>query len=148
MKNKLNESLPTAIAQFPIVVGGKKYMLRFDTNVNRTKKGVKLQVVLPQAPGNPQDVQQLANEIGPALQEKFAAAGLQITFDSENPYKNVIGFLLPLPSLADYLVKVVFKQGGTEQSEDEPVPNTKLPKQEEAPEDEALREMMRRIAGI
>jgi uncharacterized protein involved in tellurium resistance len=32
----------------------------------------------------------------------------EVVYDVENPYKNVVGFLLPLPSLANYLIKNIF----------------------------------------
>ena len=111
MKKNLNESLPALIPEYPVEVAGHHLTLRFDVNVNKTKKGVKLQFVMKNVPTDPREAQDMANEIGTELQQKFGQAGLQIMYDVENPYKNVVGFLLPLPSLADYLMKHVLKGG-------------------------------------
>jgi len=128
---KLNEGLPAMVPTFPVNVAGQELTLRFDTNVNKTKKGVKLQFVLSNPPQDPRELQNLANEIGTELQKKFGEAGLQIMYDVENPYKNVIGFLLPLTSLADHLVKDVIKSGAEEPKK----------KEEEAPEEEPKEEL-------
>jgi len=149
MKKKINESLPALIPEYPVTIAGQSLTLRFDVNVNKTKKGVKLQFVLKNVPEDPRKLQNLANEIGTELQEKFGAKGLQIIYDVENPYKNVVGFLLPLPSLADFIMKNVL-QG--EQGYEEP---EELPAQEELPADEELppaeepvKEIIMRRAGL
>jgi hypothetical protein len=110
-------------------------------------------------PQDPRQAQQLASEIGTELQQKFGEAGLQVVYDVENPYKNVVGFLLPLPSLADYLIKNIF-QSGEEGQMTPKTPATKQPKAgEETPEalpateqppseEDQLREMMRNRAGL
>ncbi len=146
MKKKINESLPALIPEYPVTVAGQNLTLRFDVNVNKTKKGVKLQFVLQNVPEDPRKLQDLANEIGTELQEKFGAKGLQIIYDVENPYKNVIGFLLPLPSLADFIMKNVLKG---QDSVDEP---EELPSQEEPPSEvpaeEPVKEIFMKRAGI
>lgn len=136
MKIKINEGLPAMVPTFPVNVAGHDLTLRFDTNINKTKKGVKLQFVLKgDAPQDPRKMQELANEIGSELQKKFGDANLQIIYDIENPYKNVIGFLLPLNSIADTIMKQVF--GGSDESEttEEP-PAEELPAEEQPPAEE------------
>lgn len=156
MKLTLNEALPPMIPEYPVEIAGQHLTLRFDVNINKTKKGIKLQFVLKDIPQDPRQAQQLANEIGTELQEKFGAAGLQIVYDVENPYKNVIGFLLPLPSLASYLIKNVFKAEGEgqmipkepAQGQEELPAVQELPAKELGPEEEPLRETLRRRAGL
>ena len=156
MRNNLNEALPALIPEFPIEVDGHHLTLRFDVNINKTKKGVKLQFVLPDVPKDLRKAQQLTNELGTKLQEKFAQSGLQIIQDLENPYKNVIGFLIPLPSLATFIIQNVLKQeaigtgGGEEEQQQEPTPE-KLPPTEQPPAEqsaEEVKEIMMRRAGI
>lgn len=146
MKKKINESLPALIPEYPVNIAGQSLTLRFDVNVNKTKKGVKLQFVLQNVPEDPRKLQDLSNEIGTELQEKFGAKGLQIIYDVENPYKNVIGFLLPLPSLAEFIMKNVL-QG--QESTDEP---KELPAKEEPPAElpaeEPVKEVFMRRAGL
>ena len=151
MKMNIQEGLPPLIPEFPIDIDGHHLTLRFDVNINKTKKGVKLQFVLPDVPQDPRKAQQMTNELGTKLQEKFAESGLQIIQDLENPYKNVIGFLIPLPSLATFIIEHVLKQEAPEaggEQEKEPAPE-QLPQGEQPPADEEpVREIMMRRAGL
>lgn len=149
MRTTLKEALPPLIPEYPIEVAGHHLTLRFDTNINKTKKGVKLQFVMQDVPQDPRQVQQIANEIGTELQQRFGDAGLQIMYDVENPYKNVIGFLLPLPSLANYLIQNVLKEDQPAEPEAEPKAQEKpeLPTQE-LPAEEPLREWIKKMAGL
>lgn len=148
MKTKINEGLPAMVPTFPVKVAGHDLTLRFDTNINKTKKGVKLQFVMKGAmPEDPRKMQELANEVGSELQRMFGDANLQIIYDIENPYKNVIGFLLPLNSIADTIMKQVFKAGDETEStpEEEPTeeePAEEEPATEEAPEEEEPKEKL------
>lgn len=90
---------------FNITIGGKKYKLRFDVNDNPTKKGVKMQFIIDQEFEDPRDKQMLANEISVALQKKLGNAGVMVDYDDRNPYKNVIGFIVPLNSVAMLIIK-------------------------------------------
>lgn len=92
---------------FNITIAGKKYKLRFDVNDNPTKKGVKMQFVLDQEFEDPRDKQMLANEISVALQKRLGAAGVMVDYDDRNPYKNVIGFIVPLNSVATMIIKAM-----------------------------------------
>ena len=96
---------------FDITVGGKKYKLRFDVNDNPTKKGVKMQFIIDQEFEDPRDKQMLANEISVALQKKLGAAGVMVDYDDRNPYKNVIGFIVPLNSVAMLIIKAMKGSG-------------------------------------
>ena len=158
MRTNLSEALPALIPEFPVEIAGHHLTLRFDVNINKTKKGVKLQFVMKDIPQDPRQAQELANEIGTELQQKFGDAGLQVVYDVENPYKNVIGYLIPLPSLANYLIKNVFKseqdgemtqQTPADDSEKEPAAQP-LPDREQAPasEEDQVREIMMNRAGL
>jgi hypothetical protein len=93
--------------RFNITVAGKKYMLQFDVNDNPTKKGVKMQFILDQEFEDPRDKQMLANQISVALQKRFSASNIVVDIDERNPYKNVIGFIVPLNSVAMMLIKAL-----------------------------------------
>lgn len=149
MKKKLNEGLPPLIPEYPVTIAGHDLTLRFDVNINKTKKGVKLQFVMKDVPQDPRQLQQMANEIGTELQEKFGAANLQVIYDVENPYKNVVGFLLPLPSLANYLITHVMKTEANQQPQQE-LPAQEKPAGEEMPaREEPLKESwIKRMAGL
>jgi len=92
---------------FNITVAGKKYRLQFDVNDNPTKKGVKLMFILDQPIEDPRDKQALANEIAVALQKRYSASGIVLDVDDRNPYKNVIGFLVPINSVAKMLIQAL-----------------------------------------
>jgi hypothetical protein len=160
MRTNLSEALPALIPEFPVQIAGHHLTLRFDVNINKTKKGVKLQFVMNDIPQDPRQAQQMANEIGTELQQKFGDADMQVIYDVENPYKNVIGFLLPLPSLANYIIKHVL-QGEEEGQMVQKTPAEKEPEadKEETPEklpakelppseEDQVREIMMNRAGL
>jgi hypothetical protein len=160
LENILNEALPALVPEYPVNIAGHSLTLRFDTNVNKTKKGVKLQFVLKDVPQDPRDLQTLANEIGAELQEKFGSKRMQIVYDVENPYRNVVGFLLPLPSISNYIMKSVMgadmdqaevpevgQEDTPEQIPQEPQ-GEELPDTEQPPAEEPLKERMKKIAGL
>lgn len=154
---QLLEALQAAIPEYPgIEIAGKTFTLRMDVNTNKTKKGIKLQFVSNELPEDVRLKQQLANAIGSELQVKFGEAKLQVILDLENPYKNVIGFLIPLPSIANYIMDVAFsdaaqssqapdEEAAADEVEAEPLPSEEMPATEE---DEDLKEMMKWRAGI
>lgn len=162
LENLLNEALPALIPEYPVTIAGQHLKLRFDVNVNKTKKGIKLQFVLNEIPQDPRALQNLANEIGTELQEKFGSKNLQIIYDVENPYKNVIGFLIPLPSISNFIMTSVLKGEDTEPEQQGPEgeeapeaqPAQEVPEEQPLPplqgpdEEEPLRERMKKIAGI
>lgn len=156
MKTTLKEALPTMVPEYPVEIAGHSLTLRFDVNINRTKKGVKLQFVMQDVPQDPRKLQQIANEIGTELQQKFAGADMQIIYDVENPYKNVIGFLLPLPSLANNIINNVLKSQGEAEElppSEEPVqePAANVPPVQELPPlkgEEPIKEWMMKMAGL
>lgn len=97
--------------KYNISVAGKKYALQFDVNTNPTKKGIKMQFVLDQDFEDPRDKQQLATQISVALQKKFGESGIMIDYDDRNPYKNVIGFIVPIASVSKMLIDAL--KGGS-----------------------------------
>lgn len=90
-----------------ITVAGQKLGLQFDLNTNETKRGVKMQFVLDAQEMEPKDKQALTQKISTALQKRFGDAGIMVDFDDRNPYENVIGFLVPLNSISDLLIKIL-----------------------------------------
>ena len=156
LESLLNEVLPALIPEYPVNIAGQHLKLRFDVNVNKTKKGIKLQFVLNEVPQDPRALQNLANEIGTELQEKFAAHNLQVVYDVENPYRNVIGFLLPLPSVTNFIMTTVLQGADTEPEQPAPEaqPTEEVPEEKPLPplqgpdNEEPLRERMKKIAGI
>jgi hypothetical protein len=91
-----------------VTVAGQKLGLQFDMNTNPTKRGIKMQFVLPSENGmDPKEKQELTQKISTALQKRFGDAGVMVDFDDRTPYENVIGFLVPLSSVTNMLMNVL-----------------------------------------
>lgn len=95
---------------YKVTIEGQVIPLVFDVNANPTKKGVKLQFALPEESQYLQDPklkQQLANKISTVLQKRLGAADIMVDYDTQTPYRNVIGFIVPIDSIANIILKAV-----------------------------------------
>ena len=96
-----------------------KPKLRVDVNHNPTKKGIKVQFVLPQTlegDAKAQATQKLQSKLNQGLEQY----NLTVSQDTDVPYSNVIGFLIPI---AD--IKLLIKNaigGGQAAPEEAPAP--------------------------
>lgn len=93
--------------RYTVTIAGQKLGLQFDLNRNPTKRGIKLQFVLSNEEIDPKEKQELTQKLSTALQKRFGDAGLTVTLDDRVPYNNVIGFLVPLDSIATLLTKII-----------------------------------------
>jgi hypothetical protein len=93
--------------RYSAVIDGKKLGLQFDVNSNPTKIGIKMQFILDQEYEDPRDKQELASKISTALQTRFGEAGVAISTDDRNPYKNVIAFIVPLSAVSLILMNIL-----------------------------------------
>lgn len=109
-KTMIREAAIIPKPQYKVKLEGVSFAVQFDTNINETKRGVKIRFY-------PQSEQQLdirklndlANKIAVILQKKFAEQGLQIDRDTEVQDPTVIGFMLPLASIANFVMNRVIK---------------------------------------
>lgn len=90
-----------------VTIEGQKLGLQFDLNSNPTKRGIKMQFILPSQDMEPEAKQELTQKISTALQKRFGDAGIMVDFDDRNPYVEVIGFLVPLDSISNILTKIL-----------------------------------------
>ena len=94
---------------YNVTLEGDRFKVEFDTNINETKRGIKLHFV----PENQNiDIRQLAgmaSKIATVLQGRFAKYGLQ--FDRDTQVKNplIIGFMIPLSSITDFIMNNIAK---------------------------------------
>jgi len=83
-----------------------KPKLKVDVNHNPTKKGIKVQFVLPQAIEG--DAKAAATQ---KLQEKLnqglSQYNLTVSQDTDVPYSNVIGFLIPIADVKMFIKKAI-----------------------------------------
>jgi hypothetical protein len=94
---------------------GKSFKAKFDTNINPTKKGIKIQF-LPLIDNNTRDTNltktqqdELANELQVLLNQRLSKYNMNIDRDLDVPDEDVIGFLLKLNTISDFLV-MAFKE--------------------------------------
>ena len=113
-----------------------KPKLRVDVNHNPTKKGIKVQFVLPQTlegDAKAQATQKLQSKLNQGLEQY----NLTVSQDTDVPYSNVIGFLIPI---ADIKLLIKNAIGGGQEAPAEETPA------EEAPVKEIKR--MMELAGV
>ncbi len=86
-----------------------KPKLKVDVNHNPTKKGVKVQFVLPNEIQGDEKAQ-VTQKLQQKLSQGLSKYNLTINQDTDVPYNNVIGFLIPI---ADFklLIKNAIKGG-------------------------------------
>ena len=88
-----------------------KPKLKIDVNHNPTKKGIKVQFVLPQTlegDAKAEMTQKLQARLNSGLQQY----NLTVSQDTDVPYANVIGFLIPIADIKLLIKKAI--TGGTE----------------------------------
>jgi hypothetical protein len=117
--------------------------LRVSVNKNPTKEGVKVQFVLPQTlegDKKAEATQKLQSKLNQGLEQY----NLTVSQDTDVPYSNVIGFLIPI---ADIKLLIKNAIGGGESSE-EPA-SEEAPAEEPTPE-EPVKEIsrMQELAGM
>jgi hypothetical protein len=107
---------------------GKKYSVKFDVNNNDTKKGIKIQF-LPIGGSdiamNPQAKQSLSSELQVVLNQKLASMGLTVDFDTDVPYKDVIGYTLKLGTLSQMIINALQQPTPPPSAAPAPVPSAK-----------------------
>jgi hypothetical protein len=118
--------------------------LKIDVNHNPTKKGVKVQFVFPTNVEGDQKAE-MTQKLQAKLNQGLAQYGLTINQDTDVPYSNVIGFLIPI---ADFKLMIKNAIGGG--SAEAPAPEA-APAPEETPTpEEPVKEIqrMQELAGF
>lgn len=95
-----------------------KPKLKIDVNHNPTKKGIKVQFVLPQTlegDAKAEMTQKLQARLNSGLQQY----NLTVSQDTDVPYANVIGFLIPIADIKLLIKKAI--TGGAETPPEEAI---------------------------
>ena len=121
-----------------------KPKLRVDVNKNPTKAGIKVQFVLPQTIEGDKKAE-LTQKLQTKLNQGLGQYNLTISQDTDTPYANVIGFLIPIADVK-LLIKKALGMGEEGQGEQAP---EEMPAPEAAPE-EPMKEMkrMQKLANV
>jgi hypothetical protein len=117
-----------------------KPKLKISVNKNPTKEGIKVQFMLPQAVEGDEKAK-ITQKLQSKLNQGLSQYNLTINQDTDTPYANVIGFLIPI---AD--IKLLIKNaigGGQAAPEEAPAEETPAP---EEPMKEIKR--MQKLAGV
>jgi hypothetical protein len=91
--------------------------LKLDVNPNPTKKGVKVQFILPKGYSTGQK-EELTQKLKTKLNAGLAPHMMSVDVDLDVPYENVIGFLIRLSNIK-ILIKSIL-EGNTESVEELP----------------------------
>lgn len=92
---------------YNVTLEGQNFKLRFIPEESPTKQGIKLQFVMQEEPEDPRDKQALASKISVLLQKKFSDAGIAISYNDREAYRNVISYIVPMDSIAKILVDIL-----------------------------------------
>jgi hypothetical protein len=85
--------------------------LKVDVNHNPTKKGIKVQFVLPEAiEGDPKA--ELTQKLQSKLTQGLSQYNLTVSQDTDVPYSNVIGFLIPIADFKLFIKNAINGGGG------------------------------------
>ena len=87
--------------------------LKVDVNHNPTKKGVKVQFTLPQAVEGDAKAQ-LTQKLQSKLTQGLSQYNLTVSQDTDVPYSNVIGFLIPIADFKLFIKNAIGGGGGGE----------------------------------
>jgi hypothetical protein len=85
--------------------------LKVDVNHNPTKKGIKVQFVLPQSIEG--DAKATATQkLQAKLNQGLSQYNLTVSQDTDVPYSNVIGFLIPIADIKMFIKKAISGAAG------------------------------------
>jgi len=117
--------------------------LKVSVNKNPTKEGIKVQFVLPETLEGDKKTE-ATQKLQSKLNQGLSQYNLTVSQDTDVPYANVIGFLIPI---ADFKLLIKNAMGGG--SSEEPSTEEETPAEEPAPE-EPVKEVnrMQELAGI
>lgn len=91
-----------------------KPKLKISVNKNPTKEGVKVQFVLPEALEGDAKAE-MTQKLQSRLNSGLSQYNLTVSQDTDVPYSNVIGFLIPIADIK-LLIKKAITGGGAEAS--------------------------------
>jgi hypothetical protein len=86
--------------------------LRVDVNHNPTKKGIKVQFVLPQAIEGDAKAE-VTQKLQTKLNQGLSQYNLTVSQDTDVPYSNVIGFLIPIADFKLFIKNAIGGGGNT-----------------------------------
>lgn len=77
-----------------------------DVNKNETKKGIKIQFIVPQGTDEAKK-EEITQKLKVKLNKGLASIGLSVDTDLDVPYQNVVGFLIRLESFKLFIKNIL-----------------------------------------
>ena len=118
-----------------------KGKLQVDVNRNETKKGIKVQFVLPQTLEGDKKAE-ITQKLQSKLNQGLGQYNLTVSQDTDVPYSNVIGFLIPIADIKLLIKKAI--GGGQETPTESPAPESTPAPEEPVAEVKRMKE----LAGV
>lgn len=87
-----------------------KFRLKVDISSTETKKGIKIQFVLPQTNIDISQKEEITQKLQTKLGSSLKRYGLNLNVDTDIQFSNVIGFLILLPDIKT-MIKKALKEG-------------------------------------
>ena len=115
LQKKSNSTKPLSEAtiipkpQYKVTLEGVTFIVQFDVNINETKRGIKMRFHPMTENIDMRRLSDLADKIALVLQKQFTNVGLQVDRDVQVQDPTVIGFIVPLTSLAHFIMAKVIK---------------------------------------
>ena len=95
--------------QYTVQLENEKFKVVFDTNINETKRGIKMQFIPINKDIDIRMLSDVATKIGTLLQRKFTDYNILVERDTQVKNPLVIGFMIPLKSISDFVMLKVIK---------------------------------------
>lgn len=94
---------------YKVTLGGETFAVQFDTNINETKRGIKMQFIPENKNIDIRQLSTMASQIATVLQGRFAQYGIQFDRDTQPRNPMIIGFMIPLSSITDFIMNNIAK---------------------------------------
>jgi hypothetical protein len=109
---EIEKDTPTAklnqpgISNNPPISSNSGLKMILDVNKNETKKGIKIQFIVPQGTDESKK-EEITQKIKTRLNKGLTTMGLSVDTDLDVPYQNVIGFLIRLESFKLFIKNIL-----------------------------------------
>lgn len=122
---EIGEEIPIAepnqpgISNNPPISPDSGLKMILDVNKNETKKGIKVQFIVPQGTDEAKK-EEITQKLKTKLNKGLADIGLSVDTDLDVPYQNVIGFLIRLESFKLFIKNILNPNTNGEAANNEP----------------------------
>lgn len=89
---------------YRVTLGGELFTVQFDVNLNETKRGIKIQFIPENQNIDIRELSTMATKLATVLQGRFAEYNIQFDRDTQPKNPMIIGFMVPLTSIADFIM--------------------------------------------